>query len=98
MWEPQPLATLRASTACMGITLTFTTSMEKNIQQYTVEESKRVSTMYSDAIHVTSFLTFSKISSLCFRFSGYYFLTLNVRQKIILHKALDRFNATSLKG
>jgi hypothetical protein len=21
MWEPQPLATLRASTACMGITL-----------------------------------------------------------------------------
>jgi hypothetical protein len=24
MWEPQPLATLRASTACIGITLRFT--------------------------------------------------------------------------
>jgi hypothetical protein len=24
MWEPQPLATLRASTSCIGITLSFT--------------------------------------------------------------------------
>jgi hypothetical protein len=29
MWEPQPLATLRASTACMGITLPYLRSFNK---------------------------------------------------------------------
>jgi hypothetical protein len=32
MWEPQPLATLRASMACMGITL------PKNINENKIEE------------------------------------------------------------
>jgi hypothetical protein len=36
MWEPQPLATLRASMACTGITLLFTPQIPNFIKSYSV--------------------------------------------------------------
>jgi hypothetical protein len=42
MWEPQPLATLRASTACTGITLPFTLPFTRRREGLRVIVEKRV--------------------------------------------------------
>jgi hypothetical protein len=68
MWEPQPLATLRASTASTGITLPyFTGNRNQSVNNiYSQNDMKHINTLCGQN---TEFLTLKEMVSLVTTFS-----------------------------